>query len=161
LKHHARPPPLKPILYCVSFNCTYTQEHRKQTTRKRPTKIWLDGWSCTSPSIKCYWFHRLACHTVSIKLIKGFLLHIIYLLTFWKFFTSCFDQYGHHQVFKIVVEETALLLLSWLGILFFNVWSPLYTCVFQAMGCSSCCVVLCVFFTRNTHAHRVDHTLKN
>jgi hypothetical protein len=75
-------------------------------------------------------------------------------------FTSCFDQYGHHQVFKIILEKTAVHLLSCLQFLFFNAWSPLCACAFQVTGCSSCCVVLCVFFTWNTHAHKGDHTLK-
>jgi hypothetical protein len=46
-----------------------------------------------------------------------------------KFFTTCFDQYGHHRVFNIIVDESTVLLLSWLRY-YCLMYSPLYAHVY-------------------------------
>jgi hypothetical protein len=64
---------------------------------------------------------RLSRRLIKNSSLKNFTNHII--LNFKSFSLLCFNQYGHHQVFKIIVEETAMLLLSWLWLL---TYGPLY-----------------------------------
>jgi hypothetical protein len=46
---------------------------------------------------------------------------------------TCFDQYGHHQVFKLLLMESAVLL--------FSVYGPIYVFVYPiVINHSSCCV---------------------
>jgi hypothetical protein len=65
--------------------------------------------------ITCCWFHRITCNTPFYK-------------TYWKLFIlklfpTRFNQYGHHEVFKFKIQETAVLLISWLWLL---AYGPFY-----------------------------------
>jgi hypothetical protein len=74
-----------------------------------------------------------------------------------QIFTTCFDQYGHHQELKVMDDETVVL-LRWC--LFVNVWFSQCACVCSFLLCSTPCLVennMYVVFLRTrpaVHAYR-------
>jgi hypothetical protein len=78
---------------------------------------------------------------VSIKLTKSY--------SFWKFYTSL--HVSTNMVIIRCLKVWMRKLLSFcIVVLVINIWSPLYACVFEVAGCSSCCVMLSVFFTNES-----------
>jgi hypothetical protein len=84
---------------------------------------------------------------LSIKFIVSYSLYKFNTLHNFKIFLiTCFDQYNHHQVFKIITEEPAVLLLLWLWLLIYGplyahvyskwrvIWSSLCACVIEVSG---------------------------